>query len=844
MENFQKLRFLKLAKRILLWSLAFFFLVIICAVAFSFIYSKEIKTYVITAINKNLNAEIKTGDINFSLLNNFPFASIEFTNVTAKESRNANPADTLFTAKEFSLLFNIMDVIGKNYNLKKIVLEDASITLKINKDGSRNYEIWKTGSSSGGDFSLEMKKVEMSNVIVNYINVPGEENFSFFVNNGSLSGNFSSEDYLLTTSAELVVKKLISENVNYLSNKAAKLDLSLQVNKSSDTYKIEKSNVELDGLNIAVNGTIVSPAEYSICDLDFDAGKADFKSLLSLIPASYTGSADEYNFKGKAFIHATLKGRSDKKQDPVFVLRFGTNDTEIKRKNTASTLKDVKLEGFFTNRQSDKNPVSYLHLKNISAVLQGHSLKGNVEIENLKNPLLHIQADASADLAELAKFINPGIIEKISGEISVSNANFTGRSSVIESYVSSGNIRLKNAGFKFRQKPVIFTNVEGDLALNKNNLKINSLTGKTPASDFSFNGDLNNLFGYFFTKNGKLNADATLHSGNLDLNEILEKDASTSVSDTVYKIRFADNLGFIIHLDVGHTHFNKFNASDIRGIVQLENSVMTTHSLIFNSMNGNVALQGSIREIPKDSLIIQYNASVKNLEIQQLFYQMGNFGQQVMTDKNLKGNVTADIQFSSRWSNTLQCNYNKINATASLTIENGELLNFTPMLALSKYVKGADLNDIKFSTLKNTVEIKERKITIPAMEINSSAMNIVTSGTHDFDNIIDYRLQLLLSQVLGKKVKNMNTEFGTIEDDNLGRTHLFISMKGTASNPKLAYDSQGVKEKIAADISKEKQNLKEILKKEFGHDKDNSIQAKKDDKNKKQEELQIETEEQ
>jgi hypothetical protein len=844
LENLHLHRSRKVLRKIFLWLLAAFLFLIISAVAISFIYSKEIKAYVITSINKNLNAEIKAGDINFSVLNKFPFASIEFTDVTAKESRNANPADTLFTAKEFSMLFNIMDVIGKKYNLKKIVLEDASINLKINKDGSRNFEIWKTDSSRGGDFSFEMKKVEMKSVMVSYLNIPSGEDFSFYVKNGSLSGNFSSENYLLTTSSEVVVQKLISNNVNYISNKEAKLDLTLLVDKKTDTYTIEKSSAELEGINIAVNGTINTPEGKTIYDLGFEAKKADFRSLLSLLPAPFTGKTDEYNFKGKAYIHATIKGTADKKQNPVFALRFGTTGTDISRKNTGSLLQDVKLDGFYTSQHSEKNPVSYLYLKNISAVLHGHSLKGSVEIENLKNPWLHIEADASADLAELSKFIDPGIIEKISGEISVKDANFTGRASVIASYVSSGNIRLNNASFKFKQKPVIFSNVAGDLTLNKNNLRINSLSGKTPASDFSFSGDLNNLFGYFFTKNEKLNAEATLHSGNLDLNEIMEKDASTSVSDTVYKIRFADNLGFLIHLDVGHTHFNKFSATDIRGTVQLENSVMTTHSLLFNAMDGSVSLQGSIREIPQDSLVIQYTASIKNLDIQQLFFQMGNFGQQTITNKNLKGNVTADVQFSSRWSNTLQCNYDKVIVSSALTIENGELLNFTPMLALSKYVKGADLNDIKFSTLKNTVEIKERKITIPAMEINSSAMNIVASGTHGFDNMIDYHLQLLLSQVIGKKVKNMNTEFGTIEDDNLGRTRLFISMKGPASNPKLAYDSKSVKEKIAVDFSKEKQNLKEILKKEFGSNKENNVQAKKEDKNKKQEELQIETEEQ
>ena len=121
------------------------------------------------------------------------------------------------------------------------------------------------------------------------------------------------------------------------------------------------------------------------------------------------------------------------------------------------------------------------------------------------------------------------------------------------------------------------------------------------------------------------------------------------------------------------------------------------------------------------------------------------------------------------------------------------------------------------------------------MAINSSAMNITASGTHNFDNIVDYRLKLLLTDVLGKKVQT-NSEFGEIEDDGLGRTQLLLSMKGPVDNPKFGYDRNGVKEKIKTDIVREKQNLKGILKEEFGMFKKdtNRIETRK-----KKEELQI-----
>lgn len=122
------------------------------------------------------------------------------------------------------------------------------------------------------------------------------------------------------------------------------------------------------------------------------------------------------------------------------------------------------------------------------------------------------------------------------------------------------------------------------------------------------------------------------------------------------------------------------------------------------------------------------------------------------------------------------------------------------------------------------------------MDIKSSALNLNASGTHDFDNIVDYKLNMLLGDVMGKKMKSQNTEFGMIEDDGLGHTKLFISMKGPVDDPKFSYDKKAVSQKIAQDLKADQQNVKQLLKQEFGiFKKDTTLKQEK----KKKEEMQI-----
>jgi VCBS repeat-containing protein len=214
-----------------------------------------------------------------------------------------------------------------------------------------------------------------------------------------------------------------------------------------------------------------------------------------------------------------------------------------------------------------------------------------------------------------------------------------------------------------------------------------------------------------------------------------------------------------------------------------------------------------------------------------MFESFENFGQTAVTDKNLKGLATAKIQFASMLSPELKMDPDKLYAGVDMTIENGELNNVETMKSLSRFIELKDLENVRFSTLKNQIEIKNQIINIPKMEVKSNAINITASGTHTFNNEINYKIKLSLNELLSKKAKNAkkeNDEFGVVADDGLGRTNIFLSMTGTIDHPVIKYDSKSAIQNVRQDLKVEKQSLKTILKEEFGlFKKDSTLNPKK-----------------
>jgi hypothetical protein len=186
----------------------------------------------------------------------------------------------------------------------------------------------------------------------------------------------------------------------------------------------------------------------------------------------------------------------------------------------------------------------------------------------------------------------------------------------------------------------------------------------------------------------------------------------------------------------------------------------------------------------------------------------------------------------------LDIDLNSIKTHADVTIENGRLVNFSPMQSLSSFLKVEDLQDIRFQTLHNQIDIANEVIYIPGMEIKSSALDLQLMGTHTFDNEIDYHFTIALADLVAAKFKKHNkgydnqAEFGPVEDDGRGKTKVYVSLTGTVDNPVVKYDKRAMREKIAEDMKMQKAELKQIFKQEFNRNSADTLKKAQQSKDK------------
>ena len=793
-----------------------------------FIYEEEVVALVIKELNKHLKTEIRIDpkNIDLTIIKSFPDCAIEFKELTAMDAQGFKTTDTLLQAKSLSLAFNIKDLFNKNYTIKKITLKDAHCHLKVDKKGNANYLVWKSDTTSTNSDSLKfaLENITLSNVELTYKNSKHKIKLNTSIKELYFNGKFSDNQYTLISDGNAYVDLFQIEGVKYLYHKKLKFDIEFDVNGSN--YAINKSETSISETQIVSNGAFVIKDSLLSLDVNFNGKNLDISTTLSLLPEKFQNQIHDYESDGEFY----ASGECHYKNGSPIIIKsdFGIKKATITYKEKNTTLNNVNLLGNITVNENRSN----LTLKNISANLNNNTFTGDVELTNFKDPYLKLKLAANTKLEELISFYPIDTLENLSGVINL-NAEIEGLISEMKanayspSIKANGNATITDLKATFKQTDKHINIPEGKLELNNRHLNVYNLKLIRGNSDVMLVGELPNFLSYLFDSKEPLTIIAQVASDKIELEDFL---FGTGKSSETASVNIPANLDFNVSVDVKHLTFAKFAADNIKGNMLLKNQKIALKDLYFNATDGEVKMN-AFADATGENIKVSGDCELNKLNVQKLFTQLNNFGQTTIQDANLKGFVTTNVDFTGSWDKKLNVDLSSINVTSSILIERGELIGFKPLESLAKYIDVNELKHIKFSTLQSAVEIRNKVITIPKTSIKSNAINLELWGKHGFDNMIDYHIQLLLSEIIAKrpkKNKDFDEELSLIENDPENRRSVFILMTGPIDNPTIKYDRKGAKEKIKEDIKQEKQNLKQILKEEFGFFKKDSTLNKKE----------------
>jgi len=306
----------------------------------------------------------------------------------------------------------------------------------------------------------------------------------------------------------------------------------------------------------------------------------------------------------------------------------------------------------------------------------------------------------------------------------------------------------------------------------------------------------------------------TVYSSKLDIDQLFKGRASeeTGEGSMAYPEKISANIEF---------QFDKITKGLIQSGKVSGNMIYRYPGLYIDpvraeTMNGIINSNIALIDLHKPAHKLSINSSFKNVDINKVFQSFNNFGQEFLTHKNIAGSISGESEFFTTLNNDFSINASEIVSENNFVIKSGELIDFQPLVELSKFLKIDRMDHIHFSNLSNTILINNSTITIPQMDISSSVLNLQASGTHGFNRKYKYHLATKLSELLFNKARSVpDAEFEIALDKNDRRT-IFLVLYDDGNGMNVEFDEAQAMKKIRNDLKNEKTELKKVLNQEFG----------------------------
>lgn len=774
-----------------------------------YVYKDRIVRQLIREANKQINTPINVEKIELDLIEKFPQIAISLDNINVEESWPQSH-DPLLMAKKVLVTLNPLELISGNYEINQLHIEDAEIFIRIDKEGANNFTIFsKTGSDGVNDsLVVDLKKIGLSNVYIHYQDANNQQTHKYHTERHEASVRLSEGKYRINLEGDLKSEFIRIQGKQYATEKNTQVNSQLLYNPEDRTLLFEPTKILIRDSQFSVSGKIQTGEKPNL-DLKIEGVDTDVQSLISLLPEENIDRLKDYESKGEVYFSMGLNGYTQQKVE--IDISFGLKNAELSHPKLSHKASAVFLRGSFLAPSFSSLGKSTLELADVKGVFGSYPFEGQLTLQNFNDPVARAEISGTFEVEEILKWLPESRIESGSGLVNC-QLSFNGRINDLKSrYTSqkvntSGEVQFRDVVFNFKQNFPLPTRINGDFVFNRNDLAINNTSIHTGQSSWNMNGYFRNLLPFLLFENQHIGIEADVDATYIDIAEILPTPRDQEEESIQFSIH--PNLLLNFNCEVDNLVYKRFESRNVSGDLKVKDSKIFAQNIDFEAMGGKLQFSGLVNA-SKENIVITSSSHWENLSIDSVFYVFNNFNQDWLVAENLEGSAFADVMTDMTFSPDLTFFPDSLIADISITIMEGELNNFEPMIQLEKYVEDENLAHLKFSEIQNDIHVENSKIYLPEMEVRSNVSNILVSGSHTFDQHIDYRV-VVPFKALGK---NKDEEmFGAVAEDESG-SKLHLKITGTTSDYEIKYDTQGVKNKVVADLKKEVEELKKAFQK-------------------------------
>jgi hypothetical protein len=796
-------------------------LLIISAFAIPYFFKDQIKARIEKSINESVDATVTFKDANLSLFKNFPKA-----NVSVKKIVIINKApfegDTLVAFDELNIKLSVLQLFnGDNEptNIEGVSSKNGLINIIFNKDGIGNFDIAlkNKDTKDGGKskpIALKIKGYEVENLKFKFTNEASKMKIILDSVNHSGKGDFTNN--ILDLETKTSAKGSISiGKMNYLKNIAVSLDAVLGINLIQKKYSFKQNKAKINDLALEFDGFIQMVKQGQLFDIKFKTPSSSFKNFLGLIPTAYNSTIEHVKTTGNFTVSGFTKGLKSNTSIPKFNVAIASKNASFKYPNLQKAVKNITIDAKIINETGVTNE-TYVNLDKLSFSIDKDIFDANANIKNITtNALVNATIKGTINLGNLSSAYPIKLTKPLSGILKADVTTKFDMASIEKSeYQNIRNAgKISVFGFKYSDDKGKVMNVNSALiAFNPNHVNLQEFKATIGKSDISMLGVLDNFYGFIFRKQ-ELKGNFNMTCNQLAISDFMtaSEPIKSNSKSTAKAMKIPGFLNCSLSAKANTVLYDNLILKDCSGKLIIKDQSVTLENVKTNIFGGQIGVNGMVSTKEKNATF-NMNLELNKVDINQTFTKLMVLKKIAPIAGVINGNLNSTINLSGNLiSNEMAPDLKTISGnllgqllSVSITPNKSSLLS-----ALGSNIKFLDATKLNLNDIKVDLSFKDGIVTVKPFDLKYQDIKVTVSGTHGFDQSINYNLKLDVPiKKVGGEVNALATKLAPSEGTKSENILVNAKITGSFSKPKVSTDlKEAITNFITSLVKQQKQKL-------------------------------------
>jgi len=520
------------------------------------------------------------------------------------------------------------------------------------------------------------------------------------------------------------------------------LDLELNYLKETNTICIySPSHVEIEGHAYAIT-SLIKLGEKRKLSLRIESTKLKVERVGAILTPKIRKLLSNFEVKRPIDAKVLLVVNLGEKEEPVIIADIiGVNcDLAIGKSKIPYSELDFKgrIISLDPSGQHGDMERASIVFSPIKGKVYAFPFTATVCVTNLAQPDISIEAGLLIEANKIPFDVSKDFVLRGSATAKVKYsgpANKLNKNDFLKSPMSlNACLTFKNLSYKEIDRPYVYT-VNGKANLNNRDLQFDGLNVKTDIAEAIVKGKAEGFVPYVFGQVKGFKATISATTENLDLNPLFVKNETSVPKDSgktkgeTKKIS-PGQFEFTVNLFAKRLVVRKIEASNAMVDMHYKGNSLNIKSAHLNTCDGKILGKAMVKDFNK----VNADVSVQNVNVNKLFDQFENFGQEAIVSDNLKGSMSVEAKFNTDLDEKMHLKPESMVCDVKLKLLNGHLINFEPVQSLSNFLfRNRDFNDVAFTELNETFKLRGYEMQIEELEIGSNVLNLyVVSGLYNF----------------------------------------------------------------------------------------------------------------